>query len=77
MKRVLLLLIRLYQMCIRDSLGIRHMAEIGGHDVVQAVDEALVDKLVEECHFLRRVLQHVGDDELDVYKRQTRSSAAL
>ena len=57
-----LVIVRLKQL---DSLGIRHMAEIGGHDVVQAVDEALVDKLVEECHFLRRVLQHVGDDELD------------
>ena len=57
-----LVVVRLKQL---DSLGIRHMAEIGGHDVVQAVDEALVDKLVEECHFLRRVLQHVGDDELD------------
>ena len=46
-----LVVVRLKQL---DSLGIRHMAEIGGHDVVQAVDEALVDKLVEECHFLRR-----------------------
>ena len=48
-----------------DSLGIRHMAEIGGHDVVQAVDEALIDKLVEERHLLRCMLEHIGDDELD------------
>ena len=48
-----------------DGLGIGDVAEVGGHDVLQAVDEALVDELVEEGHLLRRVVEHVGDDELD------------
>ena len=33
--------------------------------MVQAVDKALVDELVEEGHLLGRMFQNVGDDELD------------
>ena len=48
-----------------DGLGVGDVAEVGGHDVLQTVDEALVDELVEEGHLLRCVVEDVGDDELD------------
>ena len=48
-----------------DGFGIRHAAKIGGHDVVQTLQQALVDKLVEKRHLLGRVFQNIRDDELD------------
>ena len=43
------------------SLGVGHMAELGIHHRVQALQQALVHKLVKELHFLRRMLHHIAD----------------
>ena len=48
-----------------DCLGVGHMTEFARHDMVEAVEQSLVDELVEERHLLGRVLQHVGNDKLD------------
>ena len=47
------------------SLGVGHVAEFTRHDVVEPVKKALVDKLVEERHFFRRILENIRDHELD------------
>ena len=63
MDRILeLVIVRLEQ---GNGLGVGHMAEVGRHDVVQALQQALIHELVEEAHLLRSVFQHIGDDILD------------
>ena len=54
-----------------DGFGIGDVAEIGGHDVVQALQQALVHELVKEAHLLGRILQNVGNDVLDHILSQT------
>ena len=45
-----------------DGIGIGHMSEIGVEDMVEAVQKALVDELVEEVHLFGCILQHIADD---------------
>ena len=44
-----------------DCLGICHMTELIVKNVVQPVDKSLVNKVIEERHFLRRIVKHVAN----------------
>ena len=48
-----------------DRLCVSHMPELGVHYMLQALDEALVHKLVKELHLLRRVGKDIADDILE------------
>ena len=43
-------------------LCVGHLCELGGHHIVEPVQESLVHKGVKEVHLLRRVLQHIVND---------------
>ena len=60
--RVLKLVLVLLQQL--DSLGVGQADKVGVDDVLQALDQALVDKLVEEGHLLRAALHDIGQDIL-------------
>ena len=47
-----------------DGLGVADAAKLAVCHQLQTLDEALVDELVEEGHFIRAVVQHVADDVL-------------
>ncbi len=55
----------------RHGVGIGDAAEVIVQHVVQPIQQALVQELVEEGHFLGSVLQHIGNDELNHILRQT------
>ena len=48
-----------------DCFRVGHMAEVGVEHMVEAVQKALVNELVKEVHFLRRILQDITDDVLE------------
>ena len=47
-----------------DGLSVGDAAELAVCHQLQALDQALVDELVEEGHLIGAVVQHVADDEL-------------
>ena len=61
--RVLKLCVMLLQNL--HGIGIGNVTKIGVQHMVQPLQQTLIDKGVEEVHFLRSMLQNVGDDVLD------------
>ena len=48
-----------------NGFRIGHMAEIGGHNMIQPLQKTLVNKLVEKRHFFGSVFKDIGDDILN------------
>ena len=47
-----------------DGIGVADAAELAACHQLEALDEALVDELVEEGHLIGAVVQHIADDVL-------------
>ena len=61
--RILELIVVLLQQS--HGFGVGNPAEVIVQHVVEPIQQTLVQELVAEGHFLRGVLQHIGDDVLD------------
>ena len=48
-----------------DCFRVSHMAEFSARYALQAINETLVDELIEESHLFRSILKNIVDDILD------------